>query len=177
MTKPAAGTPEFSRPVPLARLDGGETVYKIVANAEERALLAQRFELVALDGLAAEVLLSHGAAGTRLAASLTAEIAQLCCVTLEPFRSRIDDAFTLLYRKDAPEGDLLDAMAEDYEIISGPEIDIGEAVAQQLSLVLDPFPRAPGAEIAVSAADLSGETEPEQTPASPFAALARLAKK
>ena len=178
MTKPAAADPpEFSRLAPLPRLDGVETVYPITANAEERSLLAQRFDLVALDGFTAEVRLSHGAAGIRLAARLTADVVQLCGVTLEPFRSRIEDEFTLLFRTEAPEGDLLDPMEEDYEILSGTEIDIGEAVAQQLSLALDPFPRAPGAEIPGLAEESSGETEPDQAPASPFAALARLAKK
>lgn len=172
-----AAPPEFSRHVPLPRIDGGETVYPIAANAAERALLARRFDLVALDGLTAEVRLSQGPAGIRLAARLTADIAQLCGVTLEPFRSRIEDAFTLLYRQEAPEGDLLDAMAEDYEIYTGSEVDIGEAVAQQLSLALDPFPRAPGAEIPDLAQDSPDETTPDEVPASPFAALARLVKK
>lgn len=176
--KPAvAEAPEFSRPLPLARLEGGEALYPITANAEERSLLARRFDLVALDGFTAEVRLSRDAAGIRLAARLTADVVQLCGVTLEPFRSRIEDEFTLLFRKEAPEGDLLDAMAEDYEILGGTEIDIGEAVAQQLSLTLDPFPRAPGAETPALAEDSSGEMGSDQAPASPFAALARLAKK
>jgi hypothetical protein len=162
VTKPAvAEAPEFSRPLPLARLEGGEAVYPITANAEERSLLARRFDLVALDGFTAEVRLSRDAAGIRLAARLTADVVQLCGVTLEPFRSRIEDEFTLLFRKEAP----------------GTEIDIGEAVAQQLSLTLDPFPRAPGAETPALAEDSSGEKGFDQAPASPFAALARLAKK
>jgi uncharacterized metal-binding protein YceD (DUF177 family) len=170
-------SPEFSRLVPLPRRDGGEMVYPIAANAEERLLLARRLDLVALDGLTAEVRLSHDAAGIRLAARLAADVVQLCGVMLEPFPSRIEDDFVLLYRDEAPEEDLLDALAEDYEILDGTEIDVGEAVAQQLSLALDPFPRAPGAEIAGVAADLPGEAEVEETPAGPFAALARLAKK
>jgi uncharacterized metal-binding protein YceD (DUF177 family) len=178
VTKPdAAEAPEFSRLVPLPRLDGGEAVYPITANAAERAALARRFDLVALHGLTAEVRLSQGAAGTRLAASLAAEVEQLCGVTLEPFRSRIEDEFTLIYRQDAPEDELLDALAEDYEVLADSEIDIGEAVAQQLSLSLDPFPRAPGAEIPAFAVDPPDETVAEVPPASPFAALAKLAKK
>lgn len=177
MTSPASERPpEFSRLVPLARLDD-ETVYPITANAEEREQLARRFDLVALDAFAAEVRLSRTAAGIRLAARITADIVQLCSVTLEPFPSRIEDEFTLLYRKEAPESEVLDAMEEDYEILRGTEIDIGEAVAQQLSLALEPYPRAPGAEIASLTEDSAGETEAPEAPASPFAALARLAKK
>jgi uncharacterized metal-binding protein YceD (DUF177 family) len=178
VTKPAPDEmPEFSRLVPLARLDGGEAIYPISANPEERSLLARRFDLVALDTLTAEARLSRGPAGIRLAARLTADVVQLCGVTLEPFRSRIEEEFTLLYGTEAPAGDVLDPMAEDFEIVSGTEIDIGEAVAQQLSLSLDPFPRAPGAEIAVLPEDLSEETPPDSAAVSPFAALARLAKK
>jgi hypothetical protein len=170
-------SPEFSRLVPLPRRDGGETVYPIVANAEERVLLARRLDLVALDGLTAEVRLSQDATGIRLAARLAADVVQLCGVMLEPFRSRIEDDFVLFYRDEAPEEEILDALAEDYEILDGTEIDVGEAVAQQLSLALDPFPRAPGAEIAGLAADFPGEAEVAEAPSSPFAALARLAKK
>jgi uncharacterized metal-binding protein YceD (DUF177 family) len=177
VTKPGdAETPEFSRLVPLPR-PGAAVVYPIAANAAERAALAGRFDLVALDGLTAEVRLSQDAAGTRLTARLTADVMLLCSITLEPFPSRIEDSFTLIYRQDAPEDELLDALAEDYEILEGSEIDIGEAVAQQLSLSLDPFPRAPGAEIPAFAADPPDETAVDETPPSPFAALARLAKK
>jgi hypothetical protein len=37
-------SPEFSRLVPLPRRDGGEMVYPIAANAEERLLLARRLD-------------------------------------------------------------------------------------------------------------------------------------
>ena len=63
--------------------------------------------------------------------------------------------------------------ADETELFEGDEIDIGEAVAQQLSLTLDPFPRAPDA----------GFPEAEQAEATetvrsnPFAELAKLAKK
>jgi hypothetical protein len=50
----------------------------------------------------------------------------------------------------------------------GPRgIDLGEAVAQQLALALDPYPRAPGAALPE---DLRAETGAE----SPFAVLERL---
>ena len=43
-------------------------------------------------------------------------------------------------------------------------IDVGEAVAETLSLSLDPYPRAPGAEEALKAAGVKSEEE-----AGPFA--------
>ena len=54
----------------------------------------------------------------------------------------------------------------------GAAIDVGEAVAETLSLSLDPYPRAPGAEEALEAAGVKSEEE-----AGPFAALAGLRDK
>ena len=48
---------EFSRPVALDRLAPGETVYDIAADPGERAALARRFALVALERLEARVRL------------------------------------------------------------------------------------------------------------------------
>ena len=49
-------------------------------------------------------------------------------------------------------------------------LDLGETVAQQLSLGLDPYPRAPGSELD---SRWRGETGPPQ---GPFAGLAALKK-
>lgn len=163
---------EFPRLVSVARIGADEVSHAIAATAAECAALAQRFGLVALDNFTAEIRLVRDAVGIRLAAEFAAEIVQLCGVTLEPFASRVADRFTLYYRREEPPGDPAVEDA-DYEILAGEEIDIGEAVAQQLSLVLDPFPRAPGAEIAPEARS-AAESAP---PAHPFAALARLRKK
>ncbi len=52
--------------------------------------------------------------------------------------------------------------------------DIGELVAQQLSLALDPYPRAKDAPAPDTVPDAADPAEPvtEQPPAGPFAALA-----
>jgi uncharacterized metal-binding protein YceD (DUF177 family) len=105
----------------------------------------------------------------RLAATLSADLVQACVVTLEPVRARIDERFTLLYRAGADAGDtaiVLSGATELVEPLPDTVLDIGEAVAQQLSLTLDPYPRAPGA-----AAEPVGEAL-----ASPFAALAKWKK-
>jgi len=78
-------------------------------------------------------------------------------------QSGIDDQFTLLFRPGVEEkAVVLSPAAELIEPLPAGILDIGEAVAQQLSLVLDPFPRAPGATAA----------SPGEALASPFAALA-----
>jgi uncharacterized metal-binding protein YceD (DUF177 family) len=165
---------EFSRPVEIAKLlPSGEAIHEIAATAAERAALARRFSLLALDRLEARVGLQRLAGGLiRLDAKLSVDVVQECVVTLEPVPSRIEDSFTLLYGAAADEASeiTLSGEAELVEPLAGNTVDIGEAVAQQLSLALDPFPRAPGVEAPASpAADSKAE--------SPFAALAQWKRK
>jgi uncharacterized metal-binding protein YceD (DUF177 family) len=164
---------EFPRPIDIAKLPPGEIIHAIAATATERTALARRFLLLALDRLEAQVGLQRLAGGLiRLDAKLSADVVQECVVTLEPVPSRIEDSFTLLYGTAADEASeiTLSGEAELVEPLAGTTVDIGEAVAQQLSLALDPFPRAPGVEAPASpAADSKAE--------SPFAALAKWKQK
>jgi uncharacterized metal-binding protein YceD (DUF177 family) len=167
--------PEFSRPVSIARLGDDEAAYPIAASEAERRALARRFGLVALDRFAADVLISRAAGGGfRLKGVIAADIVQDCVVTLEPFASRVNDEFVLIYRRRAARpSEVVDVDEDDFEPLDGDEIDIGEAVAQQLSLSLDPFPRAPGVE---SPGVVQTEAQ-RSVPPHPFAELAKLVKK
>jgi|SRR5579864_1372110 len=164
---------EFSRPIDVHRLPPAGGAYEIVASPAECAALAKRFDLLTLDRLEARVQLSALAAGFyRLSATLQADLTQPCVVTLEPVKSRVAEAFALLYGAvDEQKEVVLDGNSETVEPIEGGMIDIGEAVAQQLSLALDPFPRAPGA-------PAPSDTSPSESQRldSPFAVLAKLRK-
>ncbi len=179
---PQGSLAEFSRPVSVLRLGAEAMIYRISATGEERAALARRFDLVSLEHFAAELTLSRHGGEVRLAAEIVADIVQLCCLTLEPFASNLIDRSTVLYRRKPPPADL-GVDDEDYEVLVGDEIDIGEAVAQQLSLALDPFPRAPGGKIHESVISVSEIAVTEQlmteseAPRRPFAELAKLVKK
>jgi uncharacterized metal-binding protein YceD (DUF177 family) len=107
----------------------------------------------------------------RLSADLDAAVTQTCVVTLEPVAADVADRFSLLFGAVEDEIDIaLDSEAETVEPLADGVIDLGEVVAQQLSLVLDPYPRAPGA-------TGPAEEEPPAEPAtSPFAALAQWSK-
>lgn len=158
-------TPEFSRPVSVARRHDF-TPRRIEANEAERAALARRFDLVAIERLAAEVALEPAPRGAvKLVALLDAEVVQTCIVTLEPVPARVTERFEVIF---APEIDeeaelIVDEDAPVVVPLEGESVDLGEAVAQQLSLALDPFPRKPDAA-------LPGEAG--EGAASPFAALA-----
>ena len=151
--------PEFSRRVELARLGALEAVYPIAAEPDERAALARRFDLLALDRLEAEVRLKRSSRDlVRVEGELSAEVVQACVVSLEPVRSSIREAFSLLYGAVEEDRDVLvDLDSEIVEPFDGSAIDIGEAVAQQLALALDPYPRAEGASLAESVGGAGSE--------------------
>ncbi|MDE2228222.1 MAG: DUF177 domain-containing protein [Alphaproteobacteria bacterium] len=164
---------EFARPVELSRLSRGEQHFEIIANAAERTALAARFGLLGLDKLEAVVRLGRIAGGlVRLEAEFAADVTQSCVVTLEPVRNHVAEGFTVLYGAGAEAREVtLDGAAETIEPIAGGAIDIGEAVAQQLSLALDPFPHAPG----TAAVNVTAGADPAVE--SPFKVLAPLRNK
>jgi uncharacterized metal-binding protein YceD (DUF177 family) len=173
MTAPGSGAaPEFSRLVSVSRLPASDRV-EISASEPERAALAQRFDLVAIDRLTAELHLTRLAgAAIRLDGQLQAAVVQSCVVTLEPVAATVSEAFTLVYAPPTPHGDTVELAPEEdpVEPLVGDTIDLGEAVAQQLSLALDPYPHAAGAVLPDAA---SSPPAPEDHP---FAALAKLKK-
>jgi uncharacterized metal-binding protein YceD (DUF177 family) len=169
-----AGQPEFSRSVEVAALAAGPVRERIEATEAERAALARRFGLVALSELRALVTLTPTVAGqARLDARLEARVVQACVVTLEPVEAAIAESFTVYYADAAPQPSASVDLPVDDEawpepIVDG-RIDIGEAVAQQLALSLDPYPRAPGARLD---ADYGAGADAAEARPNPFAALA-----
>ncbi len=146
--------PEFSRRVKLARI-GAEPYYqRISATEDERAALTRRFDLVSLDRLDASVELipnpiPRAILGCErtilLRADFEAAFAQRCTVTLDPVAGALAERFELLYGPPEAEETASNLVGEDvaFEPIVGDAIDIGEAVAQEFSLALPPFPRSP----------------------------------
>jgi uncharacterized metal-binding protein YceD (DUF177 family) len=157
--------PEFSRLVPLARLVIKPFRQRIEATVVERERLSQRFDLMTLDRLVAEVELRRKSEEVILLdATFEAEFEQCCAVTLEPVRGVVCDHFSLIYGP-APGGEeelILSGDEPAFEPLPGDAIDIGEAVAQELSLALPAFPRDPDAVIdeAASSETLDGPLAP-----------------
>lgn len=178
-------TVEFSRPIRVEDMEEGENVVAIDATADERAALAARFGLMALDRLAAELRVTATKGTTitvHVAGTFVAEVTQACVITIEPVKARIDSAFALTYGSEAvpvaEEGEIhlsLDREDPPEPIINGV-IDLGEAVAEHLALELDPFPRAPGAKFD-GFSSKSPESPNAGPPTSPFAVLAKLKSK
>jgi uncharacterized metal-binding protein YceD (DUF177 family) len=138
--------PEFSRRVELARVGALEAIYLISAETGERAALTRRFDLMSLDRLDAEIRLKRVGGGmVRLIGHFRAEVVQACVVSLDPVATALELDFTVLYGASEPDKTVMvDLESDAAEPFDGDAIDIGEAVAQQLALALDPYPRAPG---------------------------------
>jgi len=161
--------PEFCRLVPLALLGSAPFRRQIESTPSECDKLARRFDLLALDHLNAVVELRREAdAAIVLEAVFEAAFVQSCVVTLEPVAGAVSDRFMLIYGPAEAEQQEIGSQQDEaaFEPLNGDVIDIGEAVAQELSLSLPVFPRHPDAKI-------DAETLVEST-GGPFISLARL---
>lgn len=169
--------PEFSRPVRIDTIGAEPRRMEISAEPEEREALARRFGLVAIHSLSAEAALSRNGETVIAEGKLKAEVTQSCVATAAPIDARLDEPFRIEFRPQ-PEAvspdDEIELSEEELDVVfyDSASIDLGEAVAETLSLSLDPYPRAPGADEALKAAGVKDEAE-----AGPFAALAALKDK
>jgi uncharacterized metal-binding protein YceD (DUF177 family) len=170
-----APAPEFSRPLDVAAVPPHGIKQKMDADEAERSALASRLGLAGLTGLHAELLIEPWREdGLKITGTLTASVIQTCVVTADDFDSRLADDFTRWFSSDDAVSDgselFVDPLAEDEpDVIVDGTIDLGEVVAEQLALILDPYPRKPGAEF-----EASHDDGADAGKVTPFAALEKL---
>lgn len=178
--RPAEASNEFCRIVTPDRLGGPKVMESLEASAEERLAVARRLGILGVDRLAAALTVkSLGAGQFRVEGPWEAEVRQACVVTLEPVADSISGRLEAAF--EAPDRAPNHATDRAGEVVVDPEaadpaeplseagIDLGELVVQELAVALNPYPRAPGAE--VPAAYRPAEVD-EDT--GPFAALRAL---
>ncbi|NKB50058.1 MAG: DUF177 domain-containing protein [Alphaproteobacteria bacterium] len=171
---PDAIPTELSRLFHLAEFaDSPEHEVEIEATAAECQALAKRYELLSLEALAARMTVRQNPLGEiTVEGRLTAKLTQECVVTLEPVDDVIDAPFDQRYTLNPAEPeDELEIGPEDIEPpepVTGDSIDLGELVAQYLYLSINPYPRAPDADVEI--AEIKTKTQDN----GPFAALAQL---
>lgn len=163
---------ELNRTVKAGLIHENPQTHELVADESACAALAERFDLPGIARLRGHFTLHHERSGV-IAATLrmSASVTQVCVITLETFETSIDEKAELRFvpAKEPAEGE---EEEEEFlpESLEGPDelpyingmIDLGAALAEQLALALDPYPRKPGAELPPEASDDS---------ANPFAAL------
>jgi uncharacterized metal-binding protein YceD (DUF177 family) len=164
---------EFSHVVKLDEIGVGILNRQLSANATERAALAERFGLVSLDSLDAELAVSRGPKGILAEGRIKAALSQYCVATGDPVPAIIDEPMTVRFVTEptvAPGAEIeLDPEDGDSMFHDGQGVDLGEAVAQSLGLALDPYPRAADAQERLKAAGVKSEED-----AAPLGALAGL---
>ena len=163
---------EFERRHKVDGITEAPVTIQMRAEPEECAAIARRLELKEVQELEAQCKLDRPKHGEsiRVRGNLKAKVTQTCVVTLEPLPVEVVAEFERLYvpgwtPEMEGEEETVDAEAPDIEPLEGDSIDLGEAVVEELSLALDPYPRHPGVEVAQDdASDLP----------TPFQALAAL---
>jgi len=172
---------EFSRVVMLADVPPKGTEIRFKASEEECAALATRFDLQALSDFSGRAhMRPWRRVGLAIEGSFGANVVQTCVLTLERVENRVQEEFKLHFlppamieklESEAAEREIIvDAASEDApEPLEGEEVDLGELMAEQLGLSIDPYPRKPGAVLQVP------ETASEAA-LKPFAALKALKK-
>ena len=167
-------SPCWPRMLNLHELGAGPLRINLEASADDRAAIGRQLGLESLGSLTAQITASTWFDGAEIVGSFSADVEQICGVTLEAFHQKV--AGEILVRvvptssphAQLPEsGDLeLDPDAPDApDILVNDAIDVSGYVVEHLALELDPFPRKPGATF---------EFEAPTTEMSPFAALQAL---
>lgn len=155
--------PELTRLIKVRPLPADPVV--IEASEAERAALAQRFSLGAVEHLRAEVALDQKPRAIRATGRLQAAILQPCAISGEDFPVQINEAIDLRFvdsNARAPSADEeIELEADDCDEIeyAGDMFDLGEAVAQTLGLAIDPYAEGPNADAARKAAGIVREDE------------------
>lgn len=151
--------PEFSRILAIEGIIPDKTREEnLSATEEECAALAQRFDIRGISDLKARIFIRRVAGGevVRVWGQLEADIVQACVVSLQDVHDRIESSFeTFFTEKDTGISDDEDVeISEDApEMAANGIVDLGEVVAQYLSLELNPYPRAPGVSLAAQMAE------------------------
>jgi hypothetical protein len=141
----------MARPVVVDPWPSGGIELSFEATPEECRLLAGRFDLVVLHRLVGHARLERDRGGEviRLSGRFEADVVQACVVSLEDVAATVAETFECRFTRAAVDPDGV-SWDQDIELFEGAELDLGEVFAQQLSVALDPYPRADGADALVT---------------------------
>lgn len=179
--------PEWPVLVAEADIGSGPEKVTIEAGEAERRALAQRFDVDSIEALRADVTVNResGGAVVHVSGRFHAELTQSCVVSGDPVPETIEEDFEgwfsdpdaaisltkaryLKEREKGGEAPILEERDDPEPIIDG-QIDIGELVAQHVSLAINPYPHAP--DVHYELGDDSPEPAAEKAAKNPFAKL------
>ncbi|HEY6982331.1 DUF177 domain-containing protein [Reyranella sp.] len=146
---------ELERVVDLDRMGLSGAALDIVASDSERAALVRRFGFLGLPAFSARATVDRKPGGQIVVEGrLRGKVVQACILTLDPVSQDLDETFRIVFKQDLTEerdpesGEaIIGAQVDAPEPLSGNMLDVGEIVAEQLSLAADPYPRRPGVKL------------------------------
>lgn len=169
---------DFSYPVKIAELNQQEQHYKLAADAEQCAVLAEILQVESVKSFQADIYLKLNLKQHRLDVwgEATADLELKSVISLENFVKKYVAPFEYIFDTKATYNDIRELEAgindEVPDIIENGEIDLGEMAIEQIALILDDYPRQAG-EIFHFESEFDEETTAR---ANPFAVLAKLKK-
>jgi uncharacterized metal-binding protein YceD (DUF177 family) len=176
MSAPAPALPLLDASIRVDHLPPEGREVDVLATTEQRAAIADRLEISAVDHLDAKLSLTRFRGGMRVLGRLKAQTVQPCVITFVPVIQQIEEPIDRVFlpSSDVPKTatshpevfvDLDDDVPDHFE---GNEVDLSELIIETLALALDPYPRAEGA----SLDQLGVKLEDDEV--SPFAGLKSL---
>lgn len=154
----------------------------VEANGEERAALAKRFGVTEIHALTAAVDFGEKDGAVLATGTLTATLEQPCAVTRDDFTYDVSEPFSLRFvpagrMGEYEEDEEFELTEEDLDEIEyeGETFDLGEAIAQELGLAIDPYREGPQADERREEAGI--ESDEDRKPSGPLAEALRGLKK
>ncbi len=179
---------EFSRPynLDLIKKSGSKVSYE--ASDNERSQLATRYKIVQVSELQADCTLrkmkQRESGDYLLEVFFSAKVIQQCSLTLDEIEQAIEDKFSIVFKEvqdiktDTDEHREVDfeLEEEDIEYIDNKEVDIGEYIAEYLSLAINPYPRKANLDASTLGHQIKNEDEVNKEPRreNPFNVLKNL---
>lgn len=172
---------EFSHKVTVRPWPENGIAVEFTASAEEREALRVRADIVDLPSLSASAAIEKRALELVLTGNIEAEVVQTCVVTLQPIKASLDVPFARHFRRPEAQEKMvatgaapaIDDDDADVDILESDDIDIGEVIAEEFCLALDPYPRMADADRALDELRARTGTAPDDRPSSPFEKLRR----
>lgn len=158
--------PEFSRTIKV-RPHPPQTL-TVEATERERAALAERFGIAAIDSLVAVARFAENGPAISVDGTITAALVQECAVAGDRFPVRVAEDFTVRMvppARHAPDEEIeLDEDDLDEIEFDGESFDLGEIVAQTLALAIDPYAEGPNAGATREEAGIVSDEAPKDGP-------------
>ncbi len=147
---------EFSRPIDVTTVGKNGRQFNFQATEAEKTALALRFDILEIIRLNANADITPAKKGQyKLMVSYNVKLNQACSISLETVTDDVSGNFTVILQhpprepnkqSQKEEGEIdFDYEESDIEYINSNLVDVGELIAQYISLEINPYPRKSGA--------------------------------